>query len=609
MDFSPSSSPLSFAPAASAPSSLFPQQSRSSTPVEMRRDSASESFDADIANYSDEMDSLQDISSHSDSSRGGGDEAPDASNLGRECVFCGATQTPMWRRGPGGKATLCNACGVKWAFRRRHAARAPSPTSSTTTDPNSSASSSAATTLTPATTGPPAHEGIEPVRTPTISVPEISNGKDVYWCKYCNLTWPLSYFKNRQQFGAHCSNCSRKRKSRENEGSTRQNYSHRRAVESHIHDMDFETALEHPRPDKKRKIFYGNSSYLEDPCDSDTEATVNTNNANLSKLLSAVESVLSEERTLDTIRAEMKKVRQKVLRIDAARKTALDEMERWIHSQLDYLQRGIMPARVPAPANNTTTATIRFGSPAFSALDALSSIAGSSSTPPPINVMQVDALVRQTPQHDPDAMDVEESAIARREEQETSLVAQETIHAAGALRSAVESAYAVQSAAVIDLEQLRSNFALMLVEFRQRMTAELAAINEGLTIIRARQSQFQQQLPAGSTGTPALTHEQLAQINQDVHALNVRMQIASRNFQTQFIQLSHALSERLEKSKQAALAQLKQHQRAFEESVHAEERRMQAQLDALRMQVSSQMYPFEARLTTASTLLENAERA
>jgi hypothetical protein len=37
----------------------------------------------------------------------------------RECDFCHATQTPMWRRGPGGKGTLCNACGVKWSLRRR----------------------------------------------------------------------------------------------------------------------------------------------------------------------------------------------------------------------------------------------------------------------------------------------------------------------------------------------------------------------------------------------------------------------------------------------------------------------------------------------------------
>jgi hypothetical protein len=37
-------------------------------------------------------------------------------------------------------------------------------------------------------------------------------GKENYYCKYCNVTWPIHHFKNRQQFGAHCSNCSRKRK-------------------------------------------------------------------------------------------------------------------------------------------------------------------------------------------------------------------------------------------------------------------------------------------------------------------------------------------------------------------------------------------------------------
>jgi len=32
----------------------------------------------------------------------------------RVCDYCGTTRTPMWRRGPRGKHTLCNACGVKW---------------------------------------------------------------------------------------------------------------------------------------------------------------------------------------------------------------------------------------------------------------------------------------------------------------------------------------------------------------------------------------------------------------------------------------------------------------------------------------------------------------
>ncbi|KAG0224623.1 hypothetical protein BGW41_005031 [Actinomortierella wolfii] len=32
----------------------------------------------------------------------------------KRCVYCGCTTTPMWRRGPAGPSTLCNACGVKW---------------------------------------------------------------------------------------------------------------------------------------------------------------------------------------------------------------------------------------------------------------------------------------------------------------------------------------------------------------------------------------------------------------------------------------------------------------------------------------------------------------
>ncbi|KAJ3290358.1 hypothetical protein HK104_006835 [Borealophlyctis nickersoniae] len=37
---------------------------------------------------------------------------------GHRCEGCGATSTPQWRRGPSGKRTLCNACGVKWTFGR-----------------------------------------------------------------------------------------------------------------------------------------------------------------------------------------------------------------------------------------------------------------------------------------------------------------------------------------------------------------------------------------------------------------------------------------------------------------------------------------------------------
>jgi hypothetical protein len=43
-------------------------------------------------------------------------------------------------------------------------------------------------------------------------VNENPDGTAYYHCKFCQHTWPQSHFRNAQQFGAHCSNCSRKRK-------------------------------------------------------------------------------------------------------------------------------------------------------------------------------------------------------------------------------------------------------------------------------------------------------------------------------------------------------------------------------------------------------------
>jgi len=37
-----------------------------------------------------------------------------------QCEVCYTTETPEWRRGPNGKRTLCNACGLQYAkFRRQ----------------------------------------------------------------------------------------------------------------------------------------------------------------------------------------------------------------------------------------------------------------------------------------------------------------------------------------------------------------------------------------------------------------------------------------------------------------------------------------------------------
>lgn len=113
------------------------------------------------------------------------DDASNGPSETRCCELCGATTTPMWRRGPSGKGTVCNACGVRWASRRRAPRKHVD-------DSHSSH----------------AHEH------PALEAGSAGIALEQYYCKYCGVTWPLNYFKNRQQFGAHCSNCSRKRKSR-----------------------------------------------------------------------------------------------------------------------------------------------------------------------------------------------------------------------------------------------------------------------------------------------------------------------------------------------------------------------------------------------------------
>uniref|UniRef100_A0ACD6A2S1 Uncharacterized protein n=1 Tax=Avena sativa TaxID=4498 RepID=A0ACD6A2S1_AVESA len=56
--------------------------------------------------------------------KGSGSLDPDertASGETKACTDCNATKTPLWRGGPSGPKSLCNACGIRYRKKRREA--------------------------------------------------------------------------------------------------------------------------------------------------------------------------------------------------------------------------------------------------------------------------------------------------------------------------------------------------------------------------------------------------------------------------------------------------------------------------------------------------------
>nr|GMD60501.1 GATA transcription factor 15-like isoform X1 [Ipomoea batatas]GMD66451.1 GATA transcription factor 15-like isoform X1 [Ipomoea batatas] len=46
-------------------------------------------------------------------------QTPDSESQIKTCADCGTTKTPLWRGGPAGPKSLCNACGIRSRKKRR----------------------------------------------------------------------------------------------------------------------------------------------------------------------------------------------------------------------------------------------------------------------------------------------------------------------------------------------------------------------------------------------------------------------------------------------------------------------------------------------------------
>ncbi|XP_072958616.1 GATA transcription factor 15-like [Typha angustifolia] len=90
----------------------------------------------DIISQSNKHQTTVSKGSTSSNSTSGANLGRDSLLFARRCANCDTTSTPLWRNGPRGPKSLCNACGIRYKKEERRAAAAtasPSSTSSVVT--------------------------------------------------------------------------------------------------------------------------------------------------------------------------------------------------------------------------------------------------------------------------------------------------------------------------------------------------------------------------------------------------------------------------------------------------------------------------------------------
>jgi hypothetical protein len=258
----------------------------------------------------------------------------------RSCAFCGTTNSPSWRKGPSGKGSLCNACATNWINRQRAIAQAKAKNEYKRVMSNVNAS--------------PGSRGKEKEREKEREFHQREGSDDDekgmrddnkerenYYCKYCDKTWPLSYFRNRQQFGAHCSNCSRKRKPRAfgeepvTEVRQRRPKKARRRSASPNDSGSPNYEDEEDLQDQKVDII---STEFEDTLTSSPSSSPSFEKGLMERLLNVVENKLVEVNELEMIRKELQLMRSELLRREDKRQSRFDEVKNKIVNGMTELK-------------------------------------------------------------------------------------------------------------------------------------------------------------------------------------------------------------------------------------------------------------------------------
>jgi len=255
------------------------------------------------------------------------------------CEFCGCSDTPMWRRGPQGKGTLCNACGVKWSlkFRKKNGLRRESPSATDAAEKVKGATRKSSRKDKPSFSIRKGKEMLEsPPHYPSYQYED--SYQNEMFCKSCGVNWPLSYFRG-STFG-QCNNCSRKQMIMIRSDSPPEKLEQDDDMYLPTREAKRRRGLEDYMPDYHIRAVVDSDDINEDST-SDLDVDIRANRL-FGSLLNVVENKLVEVQELEGIKKELDDWKQVVLLKEDQRQRTVDEAQTRLFAELSQFRQSVV---------------------------------------------------------------------------------------------------------------------------------------------------------------------------------------------------------------------------------------------------------------------------